>query len=117
MTRIHRTCFTFVLCCFVASIASATITIDTVPIGNAGNAPDPLTGHGQVNYGYRIGKYEVTAAQYIAFLNAVGGVDTNGLYDTGMSWTGLGSAITRNGAGTAANPYTYSVAPDFANRP
>ena len=38
-------------------------------------------------YTYNIGKYEVTAGQYTAFLNAVAGVDTYGLYNTNMSNT------------------------------
>ena len=43
--------------------ASALITIDSVPIGNAGNANDK-TGYGGVDYDYGIGKYEVTLNQY-----------------------------------------------------
>jgi formylglycine-generating enzyme required for sulfatase activity len=70
-----------------------------------------------VSYEYRIGKYEVTAGQYTAFLNAVGGVDTYALYNTNMSATDVGSGITRSGGGTVGDPYTYSVASDFANRP
>jgi formylglycine-generating enzyme required for sulfatase activity len=42
----------------------------TVPVGDAGNAAD-ATGYGAVAYHYRIGKYEVTNAEYCEFLNAV----------------------------------------------
>ncbi len=40
-----------------------TFTIDFVSIGDAGNAPDPLTGYGVVPYEYRIGKYEISLDQ------------------------------------------------------
>jgi len=109
----------------LAAGAVQAITIDTVPVANPGNAADD-TGYGSVPYTYNIGKYEVTAGQYTAFLNAVGGVDTYGLYNTLMSRTegyftdpyGYGgSGITRSGGGTVDNPYTYSVAADFVNRP
>jgi len=104
----------------------ADITIETVLVGNPGNAGElsgtGAGGHGTdricgaVDYEYNIGKYEVTAGQYTEFLNAVGGVDTYALYNTVM-WTRWGSGITRSGGGTVGDPYTYSVATDFANRP
>ncbi|MGD0785515.1 MAG: SUMF1/EgtB/PvdO family nonheme iron enzyme [Sedimentisphaerales bacterium] len=53
------------------------INIDFVAIGNAGNAGDtssganPLGG-GAVGYDYRIGKYEITNAQWDAFTGAAG---------------------------------------------
>ncbi|MBX3384356.1 MAG: hypothetical protein KF864_12695 [Phycisphaeraceae bacterium] len=37
------------------SAASAQVTIPTVAIGNPGNATDPTTGLGTVDYAYRIG--------------------------------------------------------------
>ncbi|MCU0783971.1 MAG: hypothetical protein MUF81_07965 [Verrucomicrobia bacterium] len=40
----------------LAQTASALITIDSVPVGNAGNAND-ATGYGAVGYDYAIGKY------------------------------------------------------------
>ena len=58
-----------------AGAAQATINIDTVPVGNVANATD-TTGYGSVPYMYDIGKYEVTAGQYTAFLNAVAKTDT-----------------------------------------
>ena len=90
------------------------ITIDTVPVGNAGNAPDQLSTFnnpdqllfGAVAYEYRIGKYEVTVAQYTDFLNAVARTDTYSLYNTKMA-TDLNSAgIARSGS---PGGYTYSV--------
>ena len=100
--------------------AQAAITIPTVTVGNPGNAADTRydpSGYGSVAYTYNIGKYEVTAGQYTAFLNAVAGVDTYALYNTVMSRTDYGSGIARSGGGTVGNPYTYSVATAFTNRP
>lgn len=103
------------------------VTINTVPVGNPGNTgelsgagaggfgPDRICG--AVGYTYNIGKYEVTATEYTEFLNKVAGVDTYGLYNTGMSNISYGSRITRSGGGTVGNPYTYSVAAVFADRP
>jgi len=99
-----------------AGMASAAITMDLVPVGNVRNAAD-TTGYGQVNYAYNIGKYEVTAGQYTGFLNAVAKTDTYALYNPAMSSPINGSGITRSGGGTVGNPYTYSVAADFVNRP
>jgi len=113
----------------LAAGAVQAITIDTVTVGNPGNAADTRyapPGYGAVAYTYNIGKYEVTAGQYTAFLNAVGGVDTYALYNTLMSRTGGyfpypygygGSGITQSGGGTVGNPYTYTVDANFVNRP
>ena len=56
--------------CVSTSIASAQITIPTVPIGIPGNAPDPTTGFGSVAYTYNIGTTEVTNSQDAEILNA-----------------------------------------------
>jgi len=103
------------------------VVIDTVPVGNPGNAGEwsgqSYGGYGQdricgaVAYTYNIGKFEVTAGQYTAFLNKVGGVDTYSLYNTGMSDTSIGSGIARSGGGTGGDPYTYTVDANFVNRP
>ena len=99
----------------LAQTATAEITIETVPVGNAGNANDPYNGYvyGAVSYDYRIGKYEVTLNQYTAFLNAVAATDPYGLYNylMGQEVTSLG--ITRSGV---SGSYTYSVI-GSGNRP
>ena len=103
----------------LAVMVSANIGIDTVPVGNPGNVPDTrytTPGYGAVAYTYNIGKYEVTAGQYTAFLNAVAKIDTYQLYALSMG-RAEGCGIARSGAGTVGDPYTYSVASDFANRP
>ena len=93
--------------------ASALITIETVPVGNAGNEADPTTGYGAVGYDYGIGKYEVTLNQYTAFLNAVGADDTYGLYHTRMATEIAIMGIARSGA---SGSYSYSVI-GSGNRP
>ena len=68
------------------AIAPAFVTVD-----DAGNASD-ATGHGAVDYTYRIGAYEVTRTEYAAFLNAVAATDTHALYNSAMGIVRSGSA-------------------------
>jgi hypothetical protein len=89
------------------------IAIDTVAVGDVGNTAD-TTGYGAVDYTYNIGKYEVTAGQYTAFLNAVAKTDTYGLYNSSMWSSTYGCKIQQSGS---AGNYSYSVAADYANRP
>lgn len=90
----------------LAHTASALVAIDSVYVGNIGNTGDPTTSYGGVNYGYSIGKYEVTLNQYTEFLNAVGATDTYGLYNTSMGTDLNIAGITRSGA---SGSYSYSV--------
>lgn len=102
--------------------AQAAITIDTVTVGDPGNVADPYlhsgnhNGQGAVSYTYNIGKYEVTAGQYCAFLNAVAKTDTYGLYNINMAdaVSLRGCNIQRTGT---SGSYSYSVVSDWANRP
>ncbi|UCC30790.1 MAG: hypothetical protein JSU86_00650 [Phycisphaerales bacterium] len=106
----------------IGSAAWADVEIEWVAVGDPGNAADTCydpTGVGGVAYEYRIGKYEVTNAQYAEFLNAVVAVsDRNGLYNTDMGggWNGTGG-ISRTGSGTGANPCVYAARPNRGNRP
>jgi formylglycine-generating enzyme required for sulfatase activity len=106
------------LCLGVA--AQAAITIDTVTVGDPDNAADTAwhsgnpNGQGSVSYTYNIGKYEVTAGQYAAFLNAVAKTDTYRLYSTGMANTTSGSGTSRSGP---SGSYSYTVDAAFVNRP
>ncbi|MBN1490604.1 MAG: SUMF1/EgtB/PvdO family nonheme iron enzyme [Phycisphaerae bacterium] len=105
-----------VLVTFLVGTAAA-VTIETVPVGNLGNAPDTryeIPGSGNVAYTYNISKYEVTAGQYTTFLNAVAATDTFGLYNTNMWSDGYGCKIERSGT---PDSYVYSVASEYANRP
>jgi formylglycine-generating enzyme len=88
-----------VLICVAFSTIGAdalAVTIDWSLVGNAGNANDPADGDrftagtqnfGAVPYAYNIGTKDVTASQYVEFLNAkdAGGANTLGLYNTSMS--------------------------------
>jgi len=106
----------------VLGLGSAALAVDTetVPVGNVGNIADTrygTPGYGAVGYEYNIGKYEVTAGQYCEFLNNVAGVDTYGLYNTGMAGTVYGSGIARTGGGIEGAPYAYTVDSAFVSRP
>lgn len=94
----------------VAGVALAAVP-ETVIVGHAGNAADS-TGFGAVPYDYRIGKYEVTNAQYCEFLNAVAKVDNHGLYQGDMA--GEYGGITQTGA---SGNYVYAVKGGMANKP
>jgi len=106
-------------------VTASAVNIETVPVGSPGNAPDTevmndgTSGYGTVGYTYNIGKYEVTAGQYCEFLNAVAKTDTYGLYNEYMDYYSAipgvwGCNIQRSGL---SGNWTYSVAPDWANRP
>jgi sulfatase modifying factor 1 len=113
-----------VVCACGFRVSGAALTIDTVAVGNPGNAgelsgsgaggsgPDRICG--AVDYSYNIGTYEVTAGQYTAFLNAVAATDTYELYNPYMWSHEAGCKIERTGS---SGSYTYSVAPDWAERP
>jgi len=99
-------------CAIVAALitsASATVTMDWVTIGNANNAAD-TTSYGAVDHAYRIGKYEVTNAQYGEFLNAKGQSNANGIYNANMASYG----ITQSGV---SGNFSYSVTTALANHP
>jgi formylglycine-generating enzyme required for sulfatase activity len=90
------------------AVPSHAVTIDLVPVGNAGNANDPATGnlYGGVAYDYQIGTYDVTIGQYTDFLNAVAATDTHSLYNADMGTSENISGISRSGS---SGSYTYSV--------
>ena len=103
-----RTCSVWVGFSIVASAASA-VTLATVQIGDVGNAAD-TTGYGSVGYGYAIGTYEVTNAQYAEFLNAKAASDPLGLWSPSMTTEN----ITQSGV---SGSFTYSVVTARADRP
>jgi sulfatase modifying factor 1 len=93
----------------LCAVAAHGVTIITVPIGNPNNPADVAEdGYGAVPYEYRIGKYDVTNAQYVEFLNAAALSDPHFLYDTSMATSPYGG-ILRNGM---PGNYSYSVKPD-----
>ena len=84
---------------------------ETVPVAGPGNKADS-TGFGAVAYAYKIGKYEVTNAEFAAFLNAVNKENIHKLYDGRMA--GEYGGITRNGD---AGAYTYAVKDGWSKKP
>ncbi|MFA6134059.1 MAG: SUMF1/EgtB/PvdO family nonheme iron enzyme [Phycisphaerae bacterium] len=84
-------------------------------VGNVAYTGDPNVPGGSVGsvaYEYKIGKFEVTAGAYTAFLNAVAATDTYGLYNTAMGTDGNKCNITRSGSDGS---YTYTAG--SANKP
>ena len=124
--RTHARSFMMIAMSAVAMSATPTlaqlVNYELVPVGNPGNANDPVTDalFGGVGYEYQIGKYEVTIGQYAAFLNAVAKADPYDLYSPTMGASPNIAGITRIGS---SGSYTYGVvgpsgtAPSGANSP
>jgi formylglycine-generating enzyme required for sulfatase activity len=124
LTAAVAACYAVVAQADVFNMGPGLTSLETVQVGNPGNAgewsgwsyggggPDRICG--AVDYAYNIGKYEVTAGQYTEFLNAVGSTDTYALYNTNMSSITLGSGITRSGS---SGSYSYSVNSASTDRP
>jgi len=99
--------------------AQPLVTIETVAVGDAGNAADTrvmndgTSGYGAVAYEFAIGKYEVTIAQYNTFLNSVASVTSDSyivnLWNVNMATNLNIAGISRSGSGTLGDPYSYSV--------
>jgi len=89
------------------------VVIARVTVGDAGNASDPVTGLGAVDYEYKIAKNETTISDYATFLNAVARTDTYALYSTDMIENAI-NGISRSGIPGA---YTYSVNSGSGNKP
>jgi formylglycine-generating enzyme required for sulfatase activity len=111
----------------VFNLSNGQISLQFVPVGDAGNvantAGTAAVGHplGAVSYPYSIGTYDVTAAQYTAFLNAVATTsDPCGLYNPSMAAVG-GDPNSAGGCGitqtSISGSYSYSVAATYQNFP
>ena len=114
--RLHKLSSMVLAMALVASAVAvqAKITIDMVPVGNAGNTAD-ATGFGSVNHPYSIGKYEVTNTQFTAFLNAVdpNGANAHGIYDSAMGLERGGITYTSG----AASGEKYTIRTNMGNKP
>jgi formylglycine-generating enzyme required for sulfatase activity len=100
--------FCAILCAalmWVAPVSACAVTIDTVLVGNPGNAADS-TGFGAVTYEYRIGRTEVTLGQYTEYLNAVADTDTFHLYNPVLEDDQNVGGIVRSGL---SGSYSYDV--------
>jgi len=104
-----------VIVCMVAAVNFASadtirgIGMDFVTIGNAGNAADTggTPGCGAVSYVYRIGKYEVTNAQWNTFTDAAGAPTGND--------GGYASSALFTGAQQPTNNVSWYEAAQFCN--
>jgi len=98
--------------CALATSASGAINIDTVLVGDAGNANDS-TGYGGVSYDYHVGTYEVTNSQYVSFLNATGASNTHGVFNASMESDSRGG-IQQDGV---SGSFSYNVKAGFGDKP
>ena len=86
----------------VFNLGSGLTNLETVTVGDPGNAPDTLvmndgtTGYGSVGYTYNIGKYDVTTARYCDFLNNKAKSDPHVLWNAymGEPYPAFGAAIS-----------------------
>ena len=98
----------------VGGVAQAqVVNYSLVTVGDPGNAADTggTVGAGSVGYTYQIGQYDVTIAQYTAFLNAVASSDPYGLYNSTMATQYVsygGETVIQSGS---PGSYTYSSRP------
>ncbi len=112
--------YIFAACCLFAGSAHCQAGVVTfgsfsaefVTVGDPGNTSD-TNGYGAVAAAFQIMKYEVTNAQYAAFLNSVAKTNTYSLYHTKMG-TSLRGGINRNGLSGA---FSYAVKPNMGNKP
>jgi formylglycine-generating enzyme required for sulfatase activity len=86
--------------------------IAMVAVTNSRNDAD-FTGKGEVDYDFRIGKYEINNLQYAAFLNAIAADDPHSVYKTNMTFDVHGG-ILRSGS---PGDYSYSVKPGMEHQP
>ena len=104
-------------CLMMLATHARAVTIDTVPVGDAGNPADTDHGTGRfrgaVAYEYGIGTYEVTNSQYTEFLNAKAASDPLGLYSEIMG-SDVRGGITRSGSDGS---YTYAAKPNMGDKP
>ena len=68
-----------------------------------------------MGYGYDIGTYEVTNAQYVEFLNAKATSDPLGLYNPNLEILGFSVAASR--AGAVSGSYSYGPIAGRENMP
>lgn len=101
------------------------VALDTVEVTDAGNLATTIEGtaFGSVADSYRIGKTEVTIAQYTAFLNAIAtrsdganGAVIDSLYDARMATDAAVAGISRSGSGSETSPFLYTTIGD-ASKP
>jgi len=101
------------------------VPMSMVTVGDVGNAAktisfglgSPTVEYGAVAYSYQIGAYDVTGAQYAAFLNAVGSTDTYGLYNANMGTDPNDYGVAQISQSGSSGSYTYAVLNGTGRRP
>lgn len=93
-------------------------SLELLLVGDEGNRAD-TNGYGSVGYRYRISKYEITTAQWVAFLNHKGKSENDGgLWsndmDKELSGEGPRCEIKRSGQ---PGSFQYRVSEQYADRP
>ncbi len=96
----------------VTPVAFGQVTIETVTVADPANATDS-SGLGAVARRFRVGRFEVTNDQYVAFLSAVAASDPNGLFNELMTTSDRGGIIRSGVPGS----FTYQPKPDFSDKP
>ena len=101
--------FAAAVCCLLSARQTLAVEFEWVTIGNPGNIADTevmdqghTTGYGAVSYEFRIGKFEVTNAQYFEFLNAVAATDEYGLFNPYMQSLPSGGIVRTGDVGISA---------------
>jgi formylglycine-generating enzyme len=110
------------LACVVAGLiasSSEALEMEYAIVGEPNNPSEPSNTYGLPNLGtvsvpFRMGRYEVTNAQYAEFLNAKAASDPYALYDGRMESDTTHGGIARSGVDGS---YTYAARPGFAARP
>jgi formylglycine-generating enzyme required for sulfatase activity len=116
---IHRTACAVLLSAVITVLpAWSEVTIEMVTVGHPGNTADlqnddAIPGIGSVDTVFDMGRYPVTNAQYVEFLNAVAATDTNALYSPAMG-TMVRGGIVRSGS---SGYYSYELKPHMGNKP
>ncbi len=109
-----------------AAQPDADFEIEMVLVDNPRNPPDPIRKGlktGQVDYAFAIAKYEVTNAQYVAFLNAIAKDDTHSVFREGLTsayrWNYNGTPNVEPFIIRAGEPgaYVYEVKPGYEELP
>lgn len=115
LTLINNEALNKVSSCEASSSKKVCDEMEFVEVGDKNNQQDESTGYGAVSYDYDIGKYDVTAEEYCAFLNAVARTnnDPYGLYDLRMQSDVNIACIQRWGS---PSNYTYTIIEDEWNR-
>lgn len=98
------------------TVSEKFVNYSVVPVDDPGNASDS-NNFGAVPHAFSMGKYNVTIAQYTAFLNAVAKTDTYELYHPSMGTDMNVAGIQRSGR---SGSFFYTVlnnGGDSSNRP